>query len=140
MVAADDPVLAFCLVVDRSAVGVVPPQSHTGSYEYAIYLVAHKGDRGHVRERDVVESSHCRTAESASRGLVKVIALAGLVIQYGNPAVGVTAEFVLGCRVGISPGIIRSRRNDAYVERLVVGLPHYLVKRAVVVPVEGSGG
>ena len=70
------PVLAFGLVIDCGAVGIVPAQAHSGGDEDTIYLVSHDGYGCPVCHRNVVEAAHGMTAESSARGLLQVIALA----------------------------------------------------------------
>ena len=140
MLAVYDPVLAFGLVIDRGAVGIVPAQSHTGGYEYAIDLVAHQCYGSPIGHRHIIESSHGLAAESSARGLLQVVLLAGLVIDYGYPAVGVLAETVLCGGIGITSGITGRWLHHAYVKCLAVALAHYLIERAVVGFVESTGG
>ena len=76
MLAVYYPVLAFGLVIDSGAVGIVPAQTHTGCYEHTIDLVAHQCYGSPIGHRDVVESAHCLAAESSARGLLQVVLLA----------------------------------------------------------------
>ena len=123
------------LVVNGDALGVVPAESHTGSYERAVDFVAVNGDGGPVGDGDVIESTHCVAAESSAGSLLEVVSVRTLVIDDGNPAVSVFAEFVLGLGVGVSVGIY-----DFDVQGLSVRLTHYLVERTVVRLEERTGG
>ena len=140
VVAADHPVLALGLVVHGRADRVVEAQAHARGDEDAVHLVAHHVHRGPVGHGDVVVAAHGGAAEAAARSLVEVVALAGLVIEDGNPAVGVLAEGVLGRGVGIAARIVRRGLDHADVEGLVVRGAHDLVERAVVGGVQGAGG
>ena len=110
MPAVDDPVLPFRLVVDRGALRVVLAEAHARLDEDAVDLVAHDRNRRHVGERDVVKPAHGRAAESAAGRLGEVVVLGGLVVDGGDPAVGVGAEGVLRGRVGVSARIRTARR------------------------------
>ncbi len=131
------------LVVDRGALRVVLAEAHARRDEDAVGLVAHDRDRRHVGEREVVEPTHGRAAESAAGRLDEVVVLGGLVVDGGDPAVRVGAERVLRGRVGV-PARIRDRRrdglDDADVQGLAVRLAQDLVERAVVGGVQRARG
>ena len=76
MLAVYDPVLAFGLVIDRGAVGIVPAQTHTGGDEYAVDLVAHQCYGSPIGHRHIIESAHCLAAESSAWGLLQMVLLA----------------------------------------------------------------
>ena len=143
VLAVDDPVLPLRLVVDRGALRVVLAEAHARRDEDAIDLVAHDRNRRHVGDRQVVEAAHGRAAESAAGRLGQIVVLGRLVVDRGDPAVGVGAERVLRSRVGVSARI-RNRRRDgldnADVQGLAVGLAQHLVERAVVGGVERARG
>ncbi len=130
--AVDDPIGAFCLVVDCCAFCVILAQPHTWRYEDAICLVAHDCDGRHVRDRQVVEAAHSWAAESAARRLGKVIVLRRLIVDHRDPALGLRAKYVLGRRIGIAARIDGRWRHNADVEGLAIGLPHHLVERPVI--------
>ena len=132
MVAVDDPVLAFGLVIHGSALGVVPAVAHARGDEHAVDLVPVQVNRGPVGKGDIVESSHGRSAEASAGSLLQMVLIAGLVIYDGDPAVGVLAELVLGGCVGISAGILGRRLYNADVEGLAIRLAHHLIERAVI--------
>ena len=102
--------------------------------------MAHDGNRRHVGNRDVVKPTHGRAAESAAGRLDEVVAMAGLVVEGGDPAVGVGAEGVLRGRVGVSARIRRGGLDDADVQGLAVRLAHNLVQRAVVGGIKRARG
>ena len=131
----DHPVLAFSLVVNCDALGVVPAESHSRSNECAVNLVAVNCDGSPVCNGDVVESSHGMAAESSAGSLVKVVSVRTLVVDDGNPAIGVFAEFVLSLGVGVSVRIY-----DFDVKSLSVRLTHYLVERSVIRLEKRTGG
>ena len=139
MVAVDDPVLAFGLVIHGSALGVVPSIAHTGSDEYAVDLVAVQVHGSPVGKGDVVESSHGRSAESSARSLLQQVLVAGLVVDDCDPAVSVLAELVLRGSVSISAGILGRRLDDADVQGLAVGLAHHLIEGPVIGGEQGAG-
>ena len=95
VVTGNYPVLSFCLVVNCDSLGVVPTESHTWSDECSVNLLVVDGYRSPVCYRDVVESSHCVAAESSARSLLQVVSAGALVVDDCNPAIGVSAEFVL---------------------------------------------
>ena len=141
--AVDDPVLTLGLVVDRGALGVVFAQAHAGLDEHAVGLVAHDGHGRHIGERDVVEATLGRAVESAAGCLGEVIVLAGLVVDDADPAIGVRAEGVLRCRIGVSAGIRDGRcdgLDDVDVEGLAVGLAQHLIERPAVDRVQRPRG
>ncbi len=107
--AVDDPVLPFRLVVDRSALRVVDAETHSRLDEDAVDLVAHDRDRRHVREGQVVEAAHRRSAESAARRLDQVVVLGRLVVHLADPAVRVRAERVLRRGIGVAARIVARR-------------------------------
>ena len=81
------------------------------------------GLRRHVREREIVKPAHGRAAEAAAGSLNEVVVFGGLVVDDGDPAVGIGAERVLRHSVGVTAGIRRGQSNglnDAD-ERTVVG-------------------
>ena len=127
MMSAYDPILAFCLVVHGRTMSIVPSQAHTGSNEYSINLVTHECSRCGICERNVVESSHCRTAEPSARCLIQVISIAGLIVKYGNPAVCILAELILRCGIRISSRVACTCFDDLNIDGFAVGLPHDLI-------------
>ena len=76
MVTVDHPILAFSLVVDSDAVGVILTHTHTRHEEYTIYLVATQSYRCHIRDRQGVESAEGCTHKGAARSLIQMVALA----------------------------------------------------------------
>ena len=143
VLAVNHPVLPLRLVVDRGAFRVVLAQAHARLDEDAVDLVAHDRNRRHVGDREVVKSTHGRAAESAAGRLGEVVVLGGLVVDGGDPAVGVGAERVLRGRVGVSARIRNRRRDgldDADVQGLAVRLAQDLVERAVVGGVQRARG
>jgi len=137
--AVNYPVLAFGLIIDCGALGVVLAQSHAGGDEDSVGLVAHYGDRRHVGDGEIVESTHGGAAEPAARSLREVIVLRRLVVDLGYPAMGVGTEFVLRAGVGIAAWVGSCRLHDSDVERLQIGLPEDLIQRSVVSGVECAG-
>src|SRR5580704_16051928 len=125
VLAVDDPILALGLIVDCRALGVVLAEAHAGLDEDAVRFVAHDSDGRHVGDRKVVKPAHGRAAESAARRLSEVVVFGRLVVDGGDPAVGVGAERVLGGGVGVATGI-RDRRgdrlDDADVQSLAIRL------------------
>ena len=128
----DDPVLAFRLVVDSSALGVVPAIAHSGSDEHAVDLVAVEIDGSPVGEGKVVETAHRRAAEASARSLAEVVLIAGLVVDDRDPAVSILAESILGSGVGIAACILGGRLDDADVEGLAIRLTHHLIEGTVI--------
>ena len=143
VVAVDHPVLTLGLIVHGCALRVVLTEAHARFDEDTVDFVAHDGHRRHVGHREVVESTHRRAAETAAGHLNQIVVFGRLVVDFGNPAVGVGAEPVLGGGVGVAAGI-RDRRvgglNDADVESLPVRLAEDLVERSVIRGVESAGG
>src|SRR5207248_7285680 len=91
----NDPVLSLRLVIDCCAFHVVLAKSHSGLDENTVGFVSHDGNRSHVGEREVVKSAERRAAESTARRLREVVVLQRLVVNLGDPAVSVRAEFIL---------------------------------------------
>src|ERR1039458_1518003 len=139
VLAADDPVLSLGLVVHGDALGIILAQAHAWLDENAVDLVAHDCDGGHVGDRNIIEATRCRTTKSTARRLGEVIALAGLVIDRHDPAIGVGAEGVLRGGIGISARIRGAGLHNTNVERLAVGLTQHLVKRAIVGRIHRAG-
>ena len=135
--------LPLRLVVHRGALRVVLAEAHARRDEDAVGLMAHDRHRCHIGDREVVEPTEGRAAESAPRGLDEVVVPGGLVVDGGDPAVRVGAERVLRGRVGVSARI-RNRRcdglDDADVQGLAVRLAQDLVERADVGGVQRSRG
>src|SRR5262249_5973609 len=109
VVAINDPILPFRLIIDRGSLYVVLAQANTRRDEDAVRLLAHDRDRRHVGNREVIKPAHARAAESAAGRLDEVVVLGRLVVDFGNPAVSVGAERVLCGRVGVSARIRRRR-------------------------------
>ena len=140
MLAAEHPVLALGLVVHGRTGGVVQPQAHTRSDEDAIDFVTHHVHRRPVGHGYIVVAAHSRAAETAARGLIQMVPLAGLVVKHRNPAVGVLAEGILRRRIGISAGVRGGSFHYADIQGLAVGLAHNLVQGTVVGSIQGTGG
>ena len=121
MQAVDDPVLSFCLVINRGASGVVVAKPHARLDENAVSLVPHDRDRRHAGERNVVEPAHGGATESAAGRLGQVVVLGGFVVDGRNPAVGVGAEGILSGGVSVSACVRRRNRlDDANVQLAAV--------------------
>ena len=139
--AVHDPILSLRLIIHRRAMGVVIAQPHARGDEDAIDLVAHEGNRRPVGNREGVEPAHDHGDAGGTAGrLGEVVAVAGLVVKGGDPAISVGAEGVLRGRVGVAAGVRRGGLDDADVQGLAVGLAHYLVERAVVGGVQRACG
>src|SRR5439155_4554898 len=121
VVAVNYPILPLRLVVDCRALHIVLAETHAWRDEDAVSLVAHDRNRRHVSDREVVEPTHGRAAESAAGRLDEVVVLGGLVVDGGDPAVGVGAERVLRGGVCVS-ATINAGLDDADIRGLAVRL------------------
>src|ERR1043165_1643070 len=83
VVAVNDPVLPFCLIVNCCALRVVLTEPHAWRDENAIDFMAHNRDRRHVSDWKIVESAHGRTAESAKWRLRQIVVLGRLIVDRG---------------------------------------------------------
>ena len=109
--------------------------------EDAVDLVPHDRNRRQCGERRLWSKAGPLNAPRG--GWVMLYRPGRLVVEGGNPAVGVGAERVLCARVRVSARV-RHRRggrlHDANVQALAVRLPHYLIERAVVLGVKRARG
>ena len=95
MLAVDNPVLAFRLIIHRRAFRVVLAQTHSGFDENAIGLVAHDRNRRHIGEWKVIEPAQRRAAERYG------------VVLNGRALAALVAQIQAGTAVGLGR---RSRR------------------------------
>ena len=140
VVAVNDPILPLRLIIHCGAMRIVPPEAHARCDKDAVNFVAHDRNRRPVGDGDVVKPAHGRAAESAVRRLNEVVAMAGLVVDPGDPAIRVGAEGVLRRRVGVSARVRRGGLDDADVQGLAVRLTHDLVERAIVGRIQRARG
>ena len=141
MMAVHDPILPFRLVVHRGAVRVVVAKTHARRDEDAINLVAHDRYRRPVGDRDIVKSTHRHlSAGGTGRRLGQIVAMPGLVVNLGDPAISIGAESVLCGRVRVSAPIRGGGLHHTDIQCLAVRPAHDLIERPVVRSIQRSCG